>query len=113
MDGRDADFGQTLASWGIGEGIYLVWPFFGPSTMRDTFGLIGDTAASPFFWAAEPAGPLDWEPVLGANLGFRFNDLGSTIESYEALTKSAIEPYIAVRDAYVKYRRGIYSPQRQ
>ncbi len=113
VDGRDADFGQTLAAWGFGEGIYLVWPFFGPSTVRDTFGLVGDAAASPFFWSTEPVGPLDWEPVLGANLGFRFNDLGKTINAYETLTKSAIEPYIAARDAYVKYRRGIYTPQRQ
>lgn len=112
VDGRDADFGQTLASWGVGEGIYLVWPFFGPSTARDTVGLVGDAAASPFFWACDPIGPVDWEPLLAANIGFRFNDFGEVIESYEAITKSAIEPYVAVRDAYVKYRRAIYTPQR-
>ncbi len=113
VDGRDADFGQTLAAWGVGEGIYLVWPIFGPSTARDTLGLAGDAAASPFFWACDPIGPVDWEPLLAANLGLRFNDFGKTIESYEAITKSAIEPYVAVRDAYVKYRRAIYTPQYQ
>lgn len=113
VDGRDADFGQTLAAWGVGDGIYLVWPIFGPSTARDTVGLVGDAAASPFFWACDPIGPVDWEPLLAVNVGLRFNDFGKTIESYESITRSAIEPYIAVRDAYVKYRRGIYTPQRQ
>lgn len=103
---RAADFGQTLATWGVGEGFYLVWPLIGPSTVRDTFGTVGDYAASPFFWAAEPVGPVPFWPVLATNTGLRFNDMGSVINAYEAVTKGAIEPYIAVRDAYVKYRRA-------
>lgn len=113
VDSRDADFGQTLATWGVGEGIYLVWPFFGPSTARDTIGLVGDIAASPFFWSTQPIGGLKWEPLLAANVGFRFNDMGSTIATYEAITKSAVEPYIAARDAYIAYRRAIHTYQNQ
>ena len=105
VDNRDADFGQTLAAWGMGEGIYLVWPFVGPSTVRDTVGSAGDLAASPFFWLAEPVGFVNDELALATNLGFRFNDLGSVISAYEGLTRSAVEPYIAARDAYIKYRR--------
>ena len=44
------DFGQTLGVWGMGPGNYLVLPFFGPSTVRDTIGLPLDLAASPI-WA--------------------------------------------------------------
>ncbi len=112
VDTRDADFGQTLGVWGFGEGIYLVWPFVGPSTVRDTVGLAGDWAASPLFWTAEPVGPLEPEPALAASLGFRFNDMGTVISTYETLTKSAVEPYIAARDAYVKYRRAGLLPGR-
>lgn len=106
MNPQDADFGQTLRHWGVGEGFYLVWPFLGPSTVRDTVGMAGDFAASPFFWGVEPVGPVDFRPALAASLGLRFNDFGSTIQAYEAVTKGAIEPYVAAREAYVNYRRG-------
>ncbi len=39
---QKADFGQTLGVWGVSDGPYLVVPFFGPSNVRDTFGLVGD-----------------------------------------------------------------------
>lgn len=106
MDPDGADFGQTLAYWGVGEGIYLVWPVLGPSTLRDTLGTAGDWAASPFWWAVEPVGPVDFWPGLAGAVGLRFNDIGSTLDAYEVVTKGAVEPYVAARDAYVKYRRA-------
>ena len=112
VDSRDADFGQTLGVWGVGEGIYLVWPVVGPSTVRDTAGMAGDWAASPLFWLGEPVGPVEQGPAIGASLGFRFNNMGTVIDTYETLTKSAIEPYTAARDAYVKYRRSGIMPNR-
>lgn len=42
------DFGQTLGRWGVPAGPYLVLPFFGPSSIRDTSGLIADTAAGTY-----------------------------------------------------------------
>ena len=44
------DYGQTLGAWGIGEGCYLVLPVLGPSTVRDTFGMIGSTIAGGDPW---------------------------------------------------------------
>ncbi|NQY73858.1 MAG: VacJ family lipoprotein, partial [Candidatus Margulisbacteria bacterium] len=41
------DFGQTLGAWGIGAGPFLVLPFYGPTTLRDMFGLVGDFASNP------------------------------------------------------------------
>ena len=52
------DFGQTLVVWGLGDGPYLVLPFFGPSTLRDTTGLIGDYAA---YQAVDPFGLASFE----------------------------------------------------
>jgi phospholipid-binding lipoprotein MlaA len=43
---RDEDFGQTLGKWGVDNGPYLVLPFFGPSTLRDTGGLAFDYAVN-------------------------------------------------------------------
>jgi phospholipid-binding lipoprotein MlaA len=42
------DFGQTLGSWGVGPGPYLVLPLLGPSTLRDTVGIAGDIPTSPY-----------------------------------------------------------------
>ena len=43
------DFGQTLGYWGVGNGPYIVLPFFGPSNLRDTSGLVVDTAINSWF----------------------------------------------------------------
>ena len=94
------DFGQTLGVWGVGEGMYLYWPFIGPSSARDTAGLVGDWAADPLTWV----NPW-WAPW--AIKGFRtINDLEEILDLYDDLTGSAIEPYTAVRDAYIQYRRS-------
>lgn len=44
---HNEDFGQTLGVWGVGPGPYLIMPFIGPSTLRDSVGFGVDTAASP------------------------------------------------------------------
>lgn len=101
-----ADMNQTFAIWGIPEGPYMVWPFFGPNTVRSTGGLLGQAAASPWVWAVEPVGPVNFWIGLGTDVGLRFNDVGRQLDTYEALTKSAVEPYSAMRDAYLKYQRA-------
>lgn len=100
VDPSGEDFGQTLGRWGIGQGFYIVWPFIGPSSVRDTFGRIGDAFTSPLFY-------LDpWELSLGSNVAFRFNDLNDVLPSYIDLKSIAVDPYIAMREAYVSMRRA-------
>ena len=41
------DFGQTLGVWGVGQGAYIVWPLLGPSSVRESFALTIDRAATP------------------------------------------------------------------
>ncbi|MFZ5756072.1 MAG: MlaA family lipoprotein [Pseudomonadota bacterium] len=52
---RDTDFGDTLGKWGVGSGNYLVLPFVGPSTVRDTAGMPVDMAFHPL--------PLPWTVI--------------------------------------------------
>ena len=47
MQERDEDFGQTLATWGVDSGPYIVLPFFGGRTLRDAFTMIPDAYLSP------------------------------------------------------------------
>ena len=44
---HDEDFGQTFAVWGVGSGHYVVLPFFGPSNIRDGFGLAVGSLVNP------------------------------------------------------------------
>ncbi len=107
IDLKTANFGSTLAKWGFGEGFYLVLPLFGPSTLRDTFGLAGDMVASPTFWSGEPTGPINKYVNYATSGTLQFNDFGSALDGYEAITSSSIEPYIALRNAYIQLKRTI------
>ena len=49
---HNEDFGQTLGFWGVPSGPYLVLPFFGASTPRDTVGLIGDVFMNPLTYVS-------------------------------------------------------------
>jgi len=96
----DEDLGQTLGRYGIGQGIYIVWPILGPSTLRDSLGLVGDAFLEPVNYI-QP-----WEASLGVSAEQKLNRTSLNLGQYEAFKASAIEPYTAARDAYIQYRRG-------
>ena len=106
----NADFGQTLAHYGVGEGFFIIWPLLGPSTARETVGLAGDAAANPLTWIFGPwsyhgdYNPWYWSYIIKG--GDVFNKLPNTLETYDSVVKPAIEPYSAVKDAYIQYRRN-------
>ncbi|MBG3877020.1 VacJ family lipoprotein [Desulfovibrio oxamicus] len=95
------DFGQTLGAWGAGEGFYIVWPLIGPSTLRDSVGLAGDYLADPFGYMVDGS----TEYIAGRGYG-EFNKADEVISGYETVTKSAVEPYTSVRNAYIQMRRA-------
>ncbi|MFZ0613494.1 MAG: VacJ family lipoprotein [Desulfobacterales bacterium] len=97
----DEDLGQTLGVYGIGNGFFIVWPLLGPSTVRDTAGFVGDTFLNPITYL-EPTG-------LSLAVGGyrRLNDLSFRIGEYEAILAAAIEPYTAVRDGFIQYRKAL------
>jgi phospholipid-binding lipoprotein MlaA len=100
----DADFGQTLGKWGFGYGFYLVLPFLGPSNVRDTVGFLGDYPLKPTSYL----GPeyLN-EYAVGLFVHERVNYTSFHLGEYEALKNAAIDPYVAMRDAYMQYRNHL------
>jgi phospholipid-binding lipoprotein MlaA len=94
------DLGQTLGRYGIGQGIYLVWPLLGPSTLRDSLGLAGDYFLEPTSYIHPFAASLGVDSVQ------KVNKTSLQLGQYEAFKASAIEPYSAARDAYLQYRQG-------
>ncbi|MDL2313465.1 VacJ family lipoprotein [Desulfovibrio sp. OttesenSCG-928-C14] len=95
------DGGQTLGVWGLGEGIYLVWPLLGPSNVRDTLGMGIDYAANPLTYLID-----DWEVSLGIKAFEAFNDMDKTLDAYDTMKGMAVEPYTALRDGYTQFRRA-------
>lgn len=95
---QDADFGQTLGVYGLGQGFYIHWPIFGPSSPRDTVGLIGDMFLHPSTYLFET------DVMIGIKAYERVNSTSLSIGDYESLKDAAVDPYVAIRDAYVQYR---------
>jgi phospholipid-binding lipoprotein MlaA len=100
LKGSDEDLGLTLGHYGIGEGFFIVWPFLGPSSARDSVGLTGDLFLNPVSYIT----PFkDWLAVRS----YQFeNDVSLRIGEYEDLTESSLDPYVAMKDAYSEYRRN-------
>lgn len=94
----DEDLGQTLGSYSIGNGFYLVLPVLGPSTLRDTIGLAGDYFLTPVNYV-EP-----WELSLGIKTYDTINSLSFHLGDYEAIKAAAVDPYVAIRNAYIQNR---------
>lgn len=96
------DLGQTFAVWGFGSGAYLMLPFFGPSSLRDGLGRLGDTFLDPIWWAFD-----DIWVSLGIRAGEAVNDTSLRIGEYEALKEAALDPYIMIRNAWVQNRNKL------
>ena len=92
------DLGQTLAVHGMDDGFYIVWPFFGPSNVRDSLGKVGDMFLNPVRYV-EPT-----ETSIYISAGKGINEGSFYIGEYEDFKAAALEPYIAMREAYIQYR---------
>ena len=95
----EEDLGQTLATYGIGDGFYIVWPILGPSTLRDSVGMVGDWFLDPVTYV-EP-----FEAYVGIWTAENVNETSFRIGDYESLKEAAIDPYIALRNAYIQNRK--------
>jgi phospholipid-binding lipoprotein MlaA len=96
----DEDFGQTLGVYGVGPGFYIFWPVMGPSSARDTVGLVGDYLLTPLTYI-ETAGAL-----IGVVVFLQLNDISLRVEDYDAFRRAAIDPYAAMRSAFYQNRKA-------
>ena len=93
------DMGQTLATYGVGDGFYLMLPLLGPSTLRDAVGAIGDRFLSPTAYVRPTEASMSLSAYNVVNkLSFRLGD-------YESLKKAALDPYEAWRNLYIQLRQ--------
>ena len=101
LEKQDEDFGQTLGLYGLGPGFFINWPILGPSSVRGTVGFVGDMYLDPAAWVSIDFG--EWFVIRGYEL---VNTTSLSIGEYEALKKAALDPYVALRDAYYQYRQN-------
>ena len=95
------DFGQTLGTWGVASGPYLVLPLFGPSSVRDTAGRVVDmqgdlVAQSGSVPARNSLKTLDLVDTR-ANL----------LRASELLEQAALDKYAFTRDVYLQRRKSL------
>jgi phospholipid-binding lipoprotein MlaA len=102
LEKHEEDFGQTLGYWGAPDGPYLVLPLFGPSTTRDSVGLIGDYFTDPEFFLVN--GPPENWIVFGTRL---INVRANLLEAERVLDQAALDRYAFLRDAYLQRRRNL------
>lgn len=95
------DLGQTLAHYGVGDGCYIVWPVFGPSTLRDTTGTIGEYFLDPINYIDE------WEIRWALKGEKTLNYTSLHPGEYEDLKEAAFDPYEALKDFYIQHHRHL------
>ena len=108
---HEEDVGQTLGSYGIGPGCYLVLPVLGPSTARDSFGLIADTFVDPFAHVTIrenelfgiSGNDLDYFSVKGVTaVDFRADNN----QNFESLEKNSLDLYSSFKSVYLQSREN-------
>lgn len=101
LEKHEEDFGQTFGRWGVGDGAYVVLPFFGPRTARDTVGLIFDVAT-------DPVAHVDHVPTRNVLLFTRvISDRAELLKADKVIEEAALDKYSYVRDAYLQRRRSL------
>ena len=98
----EEDFGQTLAFYGVSSGPYLVLPFWGPSTIRDTAGLAADAAMNPMNYLLSTTEALAVNS--GLLIGQAVNTRSLNLDLFEDVDRYSVDLYGAVQDGYLQRR---------
>jgi phospholipid-binding lipoprotein MlaA len=96
------DFGQTLAVYGVTNGPYLVLPFYGPSSVRDTAGLMVDGALNPMNYLLSTVQVVAIKG--GTAAANAVNSRSMNLELFQDVDRYSVDLYGAVQDAYIQRR---------
>ncbi|MDE0032842.1 MAG: VacJ family lipoprotein [Deltaproteobacteria bacterium] len=98
LEPSDQDMGITLGLYGISHGAYLVLPLLPPTTVRDGLGRVADSFMNPLSYFTPYYVPLS------ITVADTVNNRALNMKTYDAL-KLSIDPYGAVRNAYLQVRQ--------
>ncbi len=106
---QEEDFGQTLGKWGLGHGPYLVLPLFGPSSVRDTAGMVVDGYADPIrIWLTNTNNEGWYYARAGVSAVDKREELLDVIAD---LRKNSIDYYAAMRSTYAQRRAALLNDE--
>jgi phospholipid-binding lipoprotein MlaA len=97
LDRHVEDFGLTLGHWGVHSGPFLMLPFLGPSTVRDTVGLIPDEATNPTWYVRNSY--VSWSLFV-----LNVVDIRVALFPTDKPIASAYDPYAFVRNGWLQHR---------
>lgn len=97
LPNKSEDFGQTLGFWGWKNSRYFELPLFGPRTLRDTFGMVGDAPLSPLRQVEADSTRI---PLQGLQLV----DVRAQLLATDSFREGAEDDYALVRDAWMQRR---------
>jgi phospholipid-binding lipoprotein MlaA len=102
---HNEDFGQTLGYWGVPAGPYLVLPFFGASTPRDTVGLLGDAFLDPLTYVSIFGGFAGNIATIGTS-ALDVTDYRAGVMSSEKVVNEATDGnrYDFIKNSYLQHR---------
>jgi phospholipid-binding lipoprotein MlaA len=98
LEEHDEDFGQTLAVWGVPSGPFVVLPFLGPSSVRDTPSTFAEYFVDPLTYA-----DLHWQEQWALR-GLEVIDARADLLPLEPTLERAFDPYAFVRAAWLQRR---------
>ena len=104
-DARGEDFGQTMGVWGMGEGLYLVLPIFGPSNPRDAVGkFLVDPYFNPFgLWVSN----TERDALSYSETGLSgVDEYAGVVDELEQIEKTSVDYYAAIRSLYRQKRKS-------
>ena len=102
------DYGQTLASWGMGPGCYIVLPVLGPSTARDTVGSLTNYLGGDAWYNITVRNDTHYVTDFDyyASKGLEGVDLrAKNIESFNNLEENSIDFYASIKSLYLQNRQ--------
>lgn len=101
LEKHNEDFGQTLATWGVADGPYIVLPFFGPHTLRGTSDLLVQAELDPIY-------DIEKDETLYGAVFLRTIDIRyKLLKASNIAEQAAVDKYSFIRDAYLQYRKNL------
>ncbi|MFC4351110.1 VacJ family lipoprotein [Fodinicurvata halophila] len=100
---HDEDFGQTMATYGAGEGAYIVLPVLGPSSLRDTGGRVVDMFFDPLTYLLDGDAAMQESIVRAGVKGLDYRS--RNIENFDEIMEDSVDPYARFRSLWRQNRQ--------
>ena len=101
------DYGQTLGTWGVGEGCYFVLPVLGPTTVRDSIGSLANISGGNAWYNVTVANDTQYFNEADYYLSQALSGIdfrAKNLESFDSLEKTSIDLYASIRSLYLQDR---------